>query len=132
MSKDDYEYDYDDDGNEIRIRITREMLKARLKAAEVSREKAIKDSVKARQQLAAMKRRQDNAYWCDRLKTVLDDGRIYTTNASVEVKTDYMDVTGMFESGAVSIPGAATAYLHVTFTGDEALVRFGNFLKETR
>lgn len=132
MSKDDYEYDWDDDGNEIKIRITRDMLKARLAAAEKRATVANRQASEAQHAVRAMKRRMDNAYWCDKLKTVLDDGFMVATDARLEVKADYMDVTGMFDSGAVNIPGAATAYLHVTFAGDEALVRFGNFLKEQR
>jgi hypothetical protein len=132
MSKDDYEYDYDDDGNEIKIRITRDMLKARLAAAEKRADKAWNDAAKSRNELAAMKRRQDNAYWCDRLKTVLDDGLLFATDARVEVKAESVDVHGMYGMHVATIAGTKQAFLHVTFTGDEAVMRFGNFLKEQR
>lgn len=132
MSKDDYEYDWDDDGNEIKTRITRDMLKQRLAAAEKRVESANRENAKAQREMRSMKQRQDNAYWCDKLKTVLDDGTLIATDARFETKTEFVDVSSMRGMFRESMPGSAQAFLHVTFTGDEAISRFGNFLMEQR
>lgn len=129
MGKDDYEIDYDDDGNEVRIKVTKAMLRDRLAHANVQRQELYDSLRRSQDQARSAQRRIDNIYWGQRVAAALDDGQIYATSANIDVQSSYMDMT--FDSGLAGavLPGQVSASLNVTFVGDpNALKRLGEFL----
>lgn len=128
VSKDDYEYDIDDDGHEIKRKITRQMLKDRLARAKYE----IKQYADAQrghlEEIRSLNRRRDNVYFCDQLREALGDGVMLTADAKFVIDTSYDDVSNGGPYRQV-IPGMTKASLTVLFEGDpETLARVGKFL----
>lgn len=127
----DYETGYDDDGNEILIKVTKSMLKERLETQKKTIEELSKSLSHKTRELRSAYKRADNADWCDRLKEVLGEGWITATDINVQVSSSYMDVTTSWDAYSVQIPSSPIPTVSVVFTGDEAVVRFAQFLKDS-
>jgi hypothetical protein len=124
----DYEDDYDDDGNTIRVKITKAVLKQRLAAANEQLAAARQQRTEAWAKATAAENRAAAWEFGHRLGAAIGDQRTpFAVQASLNVDHDTVDV-GM-GAWPMRVPGAVSAHLHVEFHGEpEALRRLGEAL----
>jgi hypothetical protein len=126
----EYEIDFDDDGNEVRVKVTKALLKQRLESANEQLAIARQQRQEAWVKATAAENRAAAMEFGNRLGAAIGELPVpFAVQAALSIDHGTVDVSHGFDAYPRRIPTMIQARLDVEFRGEsEALKRLGEAL----